>query len=371
MLADAAVIGQGVLGRRGRRRWATASRSRSTRHAAGALAEGAGAAPRGGRRSRARPSTRSGTSSRRDVAYGQLPRASRAVPARRRRATGSSPRRPTGSRTSPTCSPTTTRPPSSSPGRRGRPSRRRSSKRRHCGSSASPGNARSVSTPPRRSRASSGRSRSTPAGHPERPAALARFGEAALQAGRTAEAAEALEEAIASFRERGDLPAAARAMGTLGSVLFPARGSALGGRCRRRRSRCSSRCRPGPSSSVRSPNSPRPRSLQGRDEAGVALRRTGARLSPSELGLPRPARTLGFRAIARGLLGDPGGLDDFREAIGLATEAGQGTRGGPACTTTSGSSLWTFEGPAAALEVMRAGIAFAQARGPHRSGRRH
>ncbi len=60
----------------------------------------------------------------------------------------------------------------------------------------------------------------TPAGHPDRAGALARFGEAALQAGRTVEAAEALEEAIRSFRARGEVPAAARAMGTLSIVLF-------------------------------------------------------------------------------------------------------------------------------------------------------
>ena len=38
-----------------------------------------------------------------------------------------------------------------------------------------------------------------PAGHPDRAVALARFGEAAFHAGRLADAAEALEEAIASF----------------------------------------------------------------------------------------------------------------------------------------------------------------------------
>jgi len=58
-----------------------------------------------------------------------------------------------------------------------------------------------------------------PEGHPERPEALARFGDAALQAGRFTEAAEALEEAVASFRARGEIPAAARAMGTLGMVF--------------------------------------------------------------------------------------------------------------------------------------------------------
>ncbi len=41
-----------------------------------------------------------------------------------------------------------------------------------------------------------------PAGHPERPEALARYGEAALQAGRYTESAEALQEAISSFRDR-------------------------------------------------------------------------------------------------------------------------------------------------------------------------
>ena len=52
----------------------------------------------------------------------------------------------------------------------------------------------------------------TPPGHHERPEALVRFGEAAFQAGRSAEAAEALEEATDSFRARGDPAATARAM---------------------------------------------------------------------------------------------------------------------------------------------------------------
>ena len=58
-----------------------------------------------------------------------------------------------------------------------------------------------------------------PEGHPERPEALARFGEAALQTGTLTEAADALEEAVASFRARGDIPAASRAMGTLALVF--------------------------------------------------------------------------------------------------------------------------------------------------------
>jgi hypothetical protein len=52
-----------------------------------------------------------------------------------------------------------------------------------------------------------------------RPEALARYGEAALQAGRYPDAFAALEEAVAAFRDRGDIIATARTMGTLSRVL--------------------------------------------------------------------------------------------------------------------------------------------------------
>ncbi len=59
-----------------------------------------------------------------------------------------------------------------------------------------------------------------PVGHPERPWALVRFAEAARQAERYPEAAEALDEAIGSFRASGDLPATSRAMRKLSGVYF-------------------------------------------------------------------------------------------------------------------------------------------------------
>ena len=66
--------------------------------------------------------------------------------------------------------------------------------------------------------------------------------------------------------------------------------------------------------------------------------------------------------MARADLGDPGGLEDFREAIELATEAGQGLEVA-LLHNNLGVRLWFFEGPAASLEVLRAGIAYARARG--------
>ena len=101
--------------------------------------------------------------------------------------------------------------------------------------------------------------------------------------------------------------------------------------------------------------------LQERHETGLGYAERALSLA-GELGLPRPARALGFRGMARSNLGERGGLDDFREAITLATKAGQG-REVALLHNNLAVALWPVEGPAAVLEVLQAGIAFAQARG--------
>jgi class 3 adenylate cyclase/tetratricopeptide (TPR) repeat protein len=199
-----------------------------------------------------------------------------------------------------------------------------------------------------------------PSGHPARPEALRRYGEAALQAGRFAEAAEALDEAIGSFRASGDLGAAVRAMLVRSRVMtklgdpraweLPAQALAL--------------LEPFPPglelvgalTEVASVET-----FQGRFEAGVGYAERALDLA-EELGLDLPARALGYRGLARCGLGDSGGLEDFREAIRLATEAGQGRE---VCVLHNnlGLMLWLFEGPVVSLELMRAGIAFAHGRG--------
>ena len=199
-----------------------------------------------------------------------------------------------------------------------------------------------------------------PEGHPERPEALARFGEAANQAGRPTEAAAAFEEAIVSFRARGDLRATARAMISLSIVFGP-----LGDPRRW--------TLPADALTLLEPLGPSPElvealtelghveTLQGRSKDGVQVAERALAFA-QELGLPRPPRTLGLRGMARANLGDSGGLQDYRDAIQLATVAGQG-REVAWLHNTLGCNLWTFDGPAAALEVLRDGIAFARARG--------
>jgi class 3 adenylate cyclase/tetratricopeptide (TPR) repeat protein len=200
----------------------------------------------------------------------------------------------------------------------------------------------------------------TPPGHPDRPEALVRFGEAAFQAGRSAEAAEALEEATASFRARGDPAATARAMlmhagplqafGDLRGWTLPLEALAL-----------LERLPPGPDLVTALSDVSAGETLGGRPEAGSRYAERALALA-EELGLPRPARTLDFRGIARGALGDPGGVSDLREAITIASEAGDGHEVARLHNNLS-VQLWGFEGPAAALAVSRAGVDFARTRG--------
>jgi class 3 adenylate cyclase/tetratricopeptide (TPR) repeat protein len=200
----------------------------------------------------------------------------------------------------------------------------------------------------------------TPPAHPERPEALARFGEAAFQAGRFVEASEALEEAIASLRARGDLAAAARAMGTLATVFFD-RGDPRWAELPADALALLEALPPGPELVGALTELARVEALQGRSEAGVLYAERALALA-EDLGLDPSARALGYRGLARSYLGDPGGLEDMRQAISLATQAGQG-REVALLLYNLGELLLVFEGPAASLDGLRSGVAFAEARG--------
>src|SRR5207249_2838233 len=102
-------------------------------------------------------------------------------------------------------------------------------------------------------------------------------------------------------------------------------------------------------------------SLQGRPNAAIGVAERALVLA-DELGLEPPARALGFRGHARSSLGDGGGIADMREAIRLATQAGQG-RDVALLHNNLGVNLLAFEGPQAALAELKTGIAYATARG--------
>jgi len=200
----------------------------------------------------------------------------------------------------------------------------------------------------------------TPQGNPDRAGTLARFGEAAFHAGRYGEAKDALEEAVATFEAAGDARGAAGAMGALALVLhtladphgweLPTQAVAL-----------LDPLEPGPELVSALTELARAETLRERNETAVAHAERALILA-EQLDLPRPARSLGYRGLARSKLGDRGALDDFRQAIALATQAGQG-REVALLHNNFSIARWAHEGSAAALETTRTGLAFAQARG--------
>jgi class 3 adenylate cyclase/tetratricopeptide (TPR) repeat protein len=200
----------------------------------------------------------------------------------------------------------------------------------------------------------------TPPGHPDRAETLTRFGEAALQSGRSNDAVPALTEAIASFRASGDVPAAARAMLIL-ALVFYGLGDPYGSEL------------PLEVVALLEPLPPtevlvNALTLVAYSEADfgnfqVAIGHAERALALAEqLGLGRPGRTLGIRGSCRAGLGDRAGLADMREAVELATAAGLGFDAAVQLNNL-GICLWAFDGPAAALKVQNTGIAFANARG--------
>jgi tetratricopeptide (TPR) repeat protein len=188
-----------------------------------------------------------------------------------------------------------------------------------------------------------------PVGHPEHAEAIARFGEAALDTGRLPQAADALEEAIGSFQAGGDLTAASRAMRSLSEAYFRLGDPRAWGLP----DEALELLEPlGPSADLVAALTEMAHSaaIRGRSREGIDFADRAIDLA-DELGLPCPALALGARGYARADLGDPAGLEDFRQAISLATDAGQG-RDGALLLGNMSYKLWLLEGPAAALEVI-------------------
>jgi class 3 adenylate cyclase len=201
----------------------------------------------------------------------------------------------------------------------------------------------------------------TPEGHPDRPDVLSRFGQAALDGGRSSEAAEALEEAVATYRRQGDLAAAAGAMLPLVQVmsnLGDPRTFQLGTEALA----VLERLPPGPALVGALIEVARAGVLGGDDVADGVRDADRALALAAEIGLDVPARALGYRGLGRCELGDAGGLEDMRRALQIAIAAGQGREAGT-LHNNIGRTAWVFEGPTAALEVYLEGIAFDRARG--------
>jgi class 3 adenylate cyclase/tetratricopeptide (TPR) repeat protein len=191
-----------------------------------------------------------------------------------------------------------------------------------------------------------------PTAHPERASLLERWAEAAQQQGRLKEAREALEEALALYREREKPVAAGRALTALSDV-FRRLGDPRGEEAIPEALVLLEAEPPGLElveafaefSGRRVVASAYPEAIAAAERA-LAL--------AAELGAPQPARALGYRGTARCALGEQGGLDDMRRALELALEQGRGRDAGVLHNNLA-FAVWQYERAAGGARALPRG----------------
>jgi class 3 adenylate cyclase/tetratricopeptide (TPR) repeat protein len=202
----------------------------------------------------------------------------------------------------------------------------------------------------------------TPPGHPDRPRVQASLGEAAFNAGRLDEAQQLLEQAIAGLRGQGEVREAADAM-VRRAVVLEYRGDSGAARALLSEAiELLAELPPGPELARALATSAGGLMVSGRYEETIAQADRAIELA-EDIGEPMAAaRAHGFRGYVRAVQGDPGGVDEQRQALEGFLELGLG-RGTAIVYNNLGSSLLHVEGPQAAMDVLQEGVGFAERRG--------
>ncbi len=193
----------------------------------------------------------------------------------------------------------------------------------------------------------------------ERSRLLVRWGRALLMTRRLAEASEALEEAVDGFKAAGDVRAAAAALRTWSVPLLHLDDPRHEGVA-------------DAAVEMLDGDEPSPELVfvlvgqagdcaVAEDHRGTLRAAERALEVSSRLGIPESVEALAFRGGARCDLGDAGGLDDCRRALAAAEARGLAMEAANiACNL--GVSVFGLEGPAAALAIHRAGLESARRR---------
>jgi tetratricopeptide (TPR) repeat protein len=202
-----------------------------------------------------------------------------------------------------------------------------------------------------------------PPGTPGRAWVLARAARAAFQAGRVAEAAGAYEEAIAGFAAEGEVVGRGEALNRLSSVLWNQ------GEARRAREslllavELLEQAHAGPELCSAYAQMAMDRVMSGHPQEALGWADKALALAEELGGLPEERlRALDSRGVARGDLGDLGGMDDLRAALELGLEVGAGYDTAVVYNNLI-EPLWLAEGPIAALETCQEAIEFTERRG--------
>jgi len=191
----------------------------------------------------------------------------------------------------------------------------------------------------------------------------ARVGRAAFQAGRAAEATSIYEEAVAGFAAEGDVVGQGEALNRLSSVLWNQ------GEARRARDALVRAVEllepvgPGPELCSAYAQMAMDRVMSGHPQEALGWADKALALADELGGLPEQRLwALDARGVARGDLGDLGGMEDLRAALAVGREIGAGYDTAVVYINLI-EALWLSEGPAAALETCQEAIEFSERRG--------
>jgi class 3 adenylate cyclase len=200
----------------------------------------------------------------------------------------------------------------------------------------------------------------TPGDDAERAHLLLRWADAVYQAGKLREAAEALDEALTTLRKSGDTEATARALqlrSRLAQRLAEGREIELAAEA----VDLLERETPGSPLVAAYTQLANAQMVAGSYSDTIATADEARTLS-EKLGLPEPARALGYRGYARVYLGDGGGLTEMNAALAALVEQGAG-RDAAILQNNLAIARFPFEGPARSLAACEEGIAFCAKRG--------
>jgi class 3 adenylate cyclase len=200
-----------------------------------------------------------------------------------------------------------------------------------------------------------------PADDPRRAGLLERWAHAAQQQGRLRDAKAAFEEAIALYREQGDSIAAGTALTVL-SIVRASLGDPHRQESLKEAVALLEAQPPGPELVAAYGELAAVDLVACSEYARAVVGANQALELAVELGLPEPARALGFRGSARATHRDRGGRDDVRRAHAMSIERGR-SRDAGIFHTNLAELLCLYEGPAAALVLADTGIDFSERRG--------
>ncbi|MEJ7568627.1 MAG: AAA family ATPase [Gaiellaceae bacterium] len=194
---------------------------------------------------------------------------------------------------------------------------------------------------------------------PEYPLVLLRWADAARQAGRLRDAADALAQASDAFQGQGDVLHAGETLTLLSNVhwsLGEPDGLALA-----EQAVTLLEPTPGPELVAALAGVAVRHGVSGASREAVAAVERALRLAEQQ-GLPLPGRALGFRGLSRCYLGDLDGLTDTEQALDLLVAEGKG-RDAAVLMSNLAIVRGSLEGPAAAIAGFEQAREFAQARG--------